>query len=63
MKNPFVYYAVMAVGVIGLALGLYWRVIKNDHPLRGEIILAVGVVLLIAGIVGFFVMKPKAAAS
>lgn len=62
MKNPIVYYAVMAVGVIGLALGVYWRFVKNDHPLRGEIVLALGVILLIAGVVGFFMMKPKAAA-
>ncbi len=62
MKNPIVYYAVMALGVIGLALGVYWRFVKNDHPFRGEIVLALGVVLLIAGIVGFFMMRPKAAA-
>lgn len=64
MKNPIVYYAAMAVGVIGIALGVYWRFIKNDHPFRGEVVLAVGAILIIAGIVGFFMMRPgKATAS
>lgn len=62
MKNPIVYYVVMAVGVIGLALGVYWTFIHH-HPLRGPVILALGIILLIAGVVGFFVMKPKAVAS
>lgn len=59
MKNPVVYYVVMAVGVICLALGVYWDLLKHDHPARGLILLIVGIVLLIAGIAGFFVMKPK----
>ncbi len=61
MKNPIVYYAVIAAGVIGLALGVYWRFLKDDHPFRGEVVLAIGVVLLVVGIVGFFVMKPRSA--
>ena len=62
MKNPIVYYAVMAIGVIGLALGVYWTFISH-HPTRGPVVLALGAIILIAGVVGFFVMKPKATAS
>lgn len=61
MKNPVVYYAVMAIGFIALALGVYWDLIKHDHPTRGLVMLIVGIVLLIVGIAGFFVMKPKTA--
>jgi FtsH-binding integral membrane protein len=60
MKNPVVYYAVMAIGIVALLLGVYWDLLKHDHPFRGEILLIVGIVLLIVGIAGFFVMKPKA---
>jgi tellurite resistance protein TehA-like permease len=60
MKNPVVYYVVMAVGIVALALGVYWDLLKHDHPARGLILLIVGIVLLIVGIAGFFVMKPKA---
>jgi hypothetical protein len=63
MKNPVVYYGVIAVGVVALLLGIYWDLLKHDHPFRGVILLVVGVILLIAGIAGFFVMKPKTTTS
>ncbi len=52
-------YVVAVVGILGIALGVYWDFIKHDHPTRGLVTLIVGVVLLIAGIVGAFVLKPK----
>lgn len=54
-------YVVAVVGIIALALGVYWDIIKHDHPTRGLICLIGGVILLIAGLVGAFVIKPKAA--
>jgi sulfite exporter TauE/SafE len=52
-------YVVAVVGIIALALGVYWDIIKHDHPTRGLVCLIAGVVLLIAGIVGAFVLKPR----
>ena len=54
-------YVIAVVGLAGIAAGVYWDVIKHDHPTRGLVALIVGIVLLIAGIVGAFVLKPKAA--
>jgi sulfite exporter TauE/SafE len=54
-------YVVAAVGLIALALGVYWEFVKHDHPARGWAALIAGLVLLIAGIIGAFVLKPKAA--
>jgi sulfite exporter TauE/SafE len=56
-------YIVAVVGVIALALGIYWDVIKHDHPTRGLVALIVGIVLIIAGLVAAFVLKPKAPAA
>ena len=59
MKNPMVYYAVIALGVIALAAGVY-LMISHHHTITYAAF-GVGVVLLIAGVVGMFVMKPKSA--
>jgi membrane protein DedA with SNARE-associated domain len=53
---------VAVVGLIGVALGVYWDFVKHDHPTRGLVALIVGAVLLIAGLIGFFVLKPRQAA-
>ena len=65
MKNPMVYYGVIAIGVIALAAGIYLyatATAASPHHLSAPGAVAVGAILLIAGIVGMFVMKPKAAA-
>ena len=64
MKNPKVYYGIIALGVIILAVGALYLAgaIGGSHPARAYAALAVGAVILIAGIVGMFVMKPKGAA-
>ena len=62
MKNPMVYYAVIALGVIALAVGgyLFATATKaNPHHISSYAALGVGAVLLIAGLIGMFVMKPK----
>lgn len=56
-------YVVAVVGVIALALGVYWDFVKGDHHTRGLVSLIVGIVLIIAGIIGAFVLKPKAQAA
>lgn len=65
MKNPMVYYAVIALGVIALVVGVYLFATAtkaNPHHLSSYAAIGVGVVLVIAGIIGMFVMKPKAVA-
>ena len=62
MKNPVVSYVVIALGVIALALGVYFLTTGGHHMLRAYGGLGVGVVLLIAGIAAFFALKPKAEA-
>ena len=65
MKNPMLYYGVIALGVIALAAGAYLFATAtkaSPHHMSSYAAVAVGVVLLIAGIVGMFVMKPKAPA-
>ncbi|HVB72545.1 MAG TPA: hypothetical protein VNE38_03220 [Ktedonobacteraceae bacterium] len=61
MKNPVIFYLVIAVGVIGLAAGAYYAV-KGGHPLREYVGLGLGAVLLIAGIAGTFMTRSKVAA-
>ncbi len=52
---------VAVIGIIGLALGVYWDFLKHDHPTRGLVALIAGAVVLIIGVIGFFVLKPKQA--
>ncbi|MDQ2714413.1 MAG: hypothetical protein M3Z08_05855 [Chloroflexota bacterium] len=58
MKNPVVFYVIIAIGVIGLAAGAYFMAVGH-HPLRAEVGLGVGAVLLIAGIVGMFMTRSR----
>jgi len=65
MKNSMVYYGIIALGVIALAAGVFLlktATPASPHHISSYAALAAGVVLLIAGIVGTFVMKPKTAA-
>ncbi|HLI88503.1 MAG TPA: hypothetical protein VKV37_07420 [Ktedonobacteraceae bacterium] len=62
MKNPVVFYAVIGLGVLALIVGGYFQ-FAGHHPLRAYVGLGVGIVLVIAGLVGMFVLKPKASAT
>lgn len=62
MKNPVIFYAVIAIGLIGLAAGVYYEFLDHvHHALRGPVGLAAGAVLLIIGIVGLFMARSRAA--
>jgi hypothetical protein len=64
MKNPMVYYALIGIGIVGLALGIYFEVTATaaaPHHFTGPAALILGAVLVIGGVVGWFVMRPKAA--
>jgi hypothetical protein len=63
MKNPAVFYAVIALGVIVLAVGVYFLTgAAGDHPARAYAGLGLGAVLLIAGVAGMFMTRSKAVA-
>ena len=61
MKNPAIFYAAIVIGIVGLAVGVYYQV-GGAHPARAITGLVVGAVLLIVGIVGMFMTRSKAAA-
>lgn len=62
MNTKTISYVVAVIGVLGLAAGIYWDFMKHDHPTRGLVSLIIGIILIIAGLVGAFMLKPKAAA-
>jgi len=57
VKNPAVYYAAIALGVVITLIGIYMLVGMHFHG-KAYAAIVVGVVVLIAGIAGMFVMKP-----
>jgi len=59
VKNPAVYYAAIALGVIIALVGIYMLVGMHFHG-KAYAAIAVGVIVLIAGVAGMFVMKPAA---
>jgi len=60
VKNPAVYYAAIALGVVIALVGIYMLVGMHFHG-KAYAAIVVGVVVLIAGIAGLFVMKPATA--
>lgn len=63
MKNTVVFYALIGVGVLALIAGIViFAGVTGHHPARGEAGIAVGIVLIAAGAVGWFLTKPKAVA-
>ncbi len=61
MKNAVIYYAVIALGVVALAIGVYYF-LNPPHVIRAYTALGVGVVLLIVGIAGMVMGRSKAVA-
>ena len=61
MKNPAIFYAAIVIGIVALAVGVFYQV-GGLHPARAITALAVGAVLLIVGIVGLFMTRSKAVA-
>jgi len=58
VKNPAVFYAVIALGVIALVAGIFMYAGMHYHG-KAYAIIALGVVCLIAGVAGMFVTRPK----
>ena len=64
MKNSVIYYVVIAVGVIALLVGLYYMFIVPPplHTVRAYGGIGGGIILLIIGIAGMVIARPKASA-
>ncbi len=63
MKNSAIYYVVIALGVIALAVGVYYvSGAAGTHPARAYAGLGVGALLVIGGVVGMFMARSKAVA-
>ena len=58
MKNPAVFYAVIAIGVVALIVGIYMFAGMHFHG-KAYAAIALGMVCLIAGIAGTFVARPR----
>lgn len=61
MRNTTLYYGAIALGIIALIVGVFYlnNIIVGFHPTRAYIAFGIGVVLLIIGIVGAFIVRPK----
>ncbi|HCF84219.1 MAG TPA: hypothetical protein DEV72_03335 [Ktedonobacter sp.] len=61
MRNTTLYYGAIVLGVIALIVGVFYlnNIIVGFHPTRAYIAFGIGVVLLIIGIVGAVVARPK----
>jgi uncharacterized membrane protein HdeD (DUF308 family) len=64
MKNPVLYYVVIALGVIALAIGIvYMTGSLGPHQTRAIGGIVVGAILLIVGVVGILMARtPNTAA-
>jgi hypothetical protein len=61
MKNSTLFYAAIVIGIVGLAVGIYYQV-GGAHPARALAGIVVGAVLLVVGVVGLFMARSKAVA-
>lgn len=64
MKNSMVYYVVIGLGIIALVAGAYLMATATPaapHHLSKYGAIVVGAVLVVAGVVGMFVVKPRVA--
>jgi uncharacterized membrane protein len=59
MKNPGIFYAAIVIGILVLAVGIYYQV-GGAHPARAIAGLVVGAVLLVIGVVGMFMARSRA---
>jgi sulfite exporter TauE/SafE len=59
MGNRAIYYLAIIVGIIVAILGILWEanIAIGYHPARGPVAIAVGVILIIIGIVGMVMAR------
>ncbi len=61
MRNTTLYYGAIVLGVIALIVGVMYmaNIILGYHPSRAYIAFGIGVILLIIGIIGAFVVRRR----
>lgn len=61
MKNSQLYIAAIVLGVLAVIGGVFYlaNILLGYHPTRAYVAIGVGVVLLLIGIVGLVVSRPK----
>lgn len=61
MGNRAIYYGAIVIGIIIGILGILWEanIAIGYHPTRGPVAIAVGVILIIIGIVGMIMARSR----
>ena len=60
MRNVTRYIAILVIGLIALVVGVLFQVqVLGYYPTRAIVLIAVGVVLLMSGIVGMMVTRKR----
>ena len=61
MKNTQLYIGAIVLGVLALVVGALYlaNILLGYHPTRAYVAIAVGAILLIIGIAGMVVSRPK----
>ena len=61
MKNLQLYVSAIVLGVLALVVGVLYlaNILIGYHPTRAYVAIAVGAILLIIGIAGMVVSRPK----
>ena len=61
MKNLQLYVGAIVLGVLALVVGVFYlvNILLGTHPTRAYVAIAVGAILLIIGIAGMVVSRPK----
>lgn len=59
MGNRAIYYGAIVIGIIIGIIGILWEanIAIGYHPTRGPVAIAVGVILIIIGIVGMVMAR------
>ena len=58
MSNATTFYALIVIGIIGLIIGIYF-VSTSQHHTLGPAGIIVGAILVVAGVVGMFVVRRR----
>lgn len=61
MGNRAIYYGAIVIGIIIGIIGILWEanIALGYHPARGPVAIAVGVILIIIGIVGMIMARSR----
>jgi len=55
MRNASTFYALIGIGIIALIVGIYF-VASSQHHTLGPAGIVIGVILVLAGVIGMFVI-------